>query len=116
MAEEAIEHTDDLGRRKALRKGCEVDDVGELNWSAIVRASAFSRSAIERGRMFRSRLSALAWASRRWRANTARSVNTIVPPTATFSPSIVLVNHFGTVGSTPPSNSPARPEPKNTTR
>ena len=36
-----------------------------------------------------------ASASRRWRANTASSVNTIVPPTAMLRASIVLVNHVG---------------------
>jgi hypothetical protein len=43
-------------------------------------------------------------------------VNTIVPPTATLRPSIVLVNHSGTAGDTPPISSPAMPEPRNTTR
>src|SRR5919201_799282 len=65
--------------------------------------------------MLSSRFSALACssrsamsASRRWPANRASSVNTIVPPTVTLRASMVLVNHSGTAGDTPPSSSPAR--------
>jgi hypothetical protein len=72
--------------------------------------------------MLSSRLSAFACstrsaatASRRWRAKTASSVKTIVPPTITLAASIVLVNHRGTAGDTPPQSSPAMPEPRKTT-
>ena len=42
-------------------------------------------------------------------------MNTIVPPTVMLRASIVLVNHSGTAGDTPPSSAPAIPEPRNTT-
>ena len=73
--------------------------------------------------MFSRRFSAFACscrsaasASRRCRANNARSVNTIVPPTAMFRASIVLVNQFGGGDQIGPMISPAMPEPRNTTR
>ena len=63
---------------------------------------ALSLSAIDRGRMLSRRLSAFACsirsaASASWRccAKTASSVKTIVPPTATLSASIVVVNQRG---------------------
>ena len=90
-----------------------------VNWSAMVLGLDFSRSAIEPGRMFSSRLSArscsirsAASASARCFANSARSVNTIVPPTAMFSASIRLENHSGS-GDWVPSTTAARPEPRN---
>ena len=127
VREEVVEHADDLGRREPLASGVKSTTSAnridaELNWSAIVWVWALSRSAIDRGRMLSSRLSALdcssrnaASASRRWLANTASSVKTIVPPTVMLRASIVLVNHTGTAGDTPPSSSPAMPEPRNTT-
>ena len=94
----------------------------EVNWSAIVWGSAFSRSAIGRGSTLRSRLSAWSWAiwravnaSCRCLANSARSVNTIVPPTAMLSASITLVNHAGS-GELVPRISPARPHARKTAR
>jgi hypothetical protein len=44
------------------------------------------------------------------------SVNTMVPPTAMFSASIVLVNQTGSGSQTGPMISPASPDPRNTTR
>ena len=67
----------------------------EVNWSAIVPGSAFSLSAIGRGSTLSSRFSAWSWAicravsaSCRCLANSARSVNTIVPPTEMLSASM----------------------------
>ena len=64
----------------------------ELKWSAIVRVSTLSRSAIDCGRTLSSRFSAFscstrsaASASRRWRANIASSVKKIAPPTAVMT-------------------------------
>ena len=92
------------------------------NWSAIVCVSAFSLSAIERGRMLSRRFSAFACstrsaasASRRCLAKTASSVNTIVPPTAMFSASIVLVNHSGTGSATRADDLARDPDPRKTT-
>ena len=86
-----------------------------VNWSAIVWGSAFSLSAIGRGRTLRSRLSAWSCAIRRavsassrCLANSASRVNTIVPPTAMLSASIRVVNHAGS-GELVPRISPARP-------
>ena len=80
----------------------------EANWSAIVPASALSLSAIERGRMFSSRLSArscstrsAASASSRWRTNCARSPNTTAPAKVTLSAIIVGANQAGKVGPLP---------------
>ncbi len=42
-------------------------------------------------------------------------MNTIVPPTAMFRASIVLVNQTGSGSQTGPMTSPANPEPRNTT-
>ena len=94
----------------------------ELNWSAIVCESTFSRSAIELGRMFRSRFSARACsarsaarAARRCLAKTASSVKTIVPPTAMLRASIVVVNQTGIGGGIGPRMTPAVPEPRKST-
>ena len=65
VAEQVVEDADDLGRRevaptsgvKSTTSANRID--AAPNWSAIVCGSAFSRSAIERGRMFSSRFSAL---------------------------------------------------------
>ena len=61
------------------------------NWSAIVDVSALSFSAMERGRMLSSRVSArscstcsAASASSRWRTNSTSSPNTTAPPIATL--------------------------------
>jgi hypothetical protein len=56
-----------------------------------------------------------ARASRRSRANTASRVNTIAPPTAMFSASIVLVNQVGSGVQIGPMTSPAIPDPRKTT-
>src|ERR671911_467577 len=78
---------------------------------------------MERGRMLSRRFSAFACscrsapsASRRWLANTASSVNTMVPPTAMFRASIVLVNQPGSGRQIGSMSSPAIPDPRNTTR
>ena len=80
----------------------------EANWSAIVPESALSLSAIDRGRMFSSRLSArscsirsAARASSRWRTNCARSPKTTVPAKVTLSAIIVGANQAGKVGPLP---------------
>ena len=72
--------------------------------------------------MLSSRFSAFACSCRsaasacaRWLANSASSVNTIVPPTAMFSASIVLVNQPGSSGQTGPMTSPTIPDPRKTT-
>ena len=72
--------------------------------------------------MLSKRFSALACstrsaasASRRCFANTARSVKTIVPPTAMFNASIVVVNQSGSGSQIGPMSSPASPDPRNTT-
>ena len=58
MAEQVVEDAHYFCRRQTLRHRGEVDDIGEQDrgdiqsWSAIGCVEAFSRSAIERGRMF----------------------------------------------------------------
>ena len=101
MGEQVVEDPDDLVRPTALATGVKSTTSAnridaELNWSAIGCACAFSCSAIELGRMLRSRFSDLACspearssASRRCLANSANSVKTIVPPTTMFNASIV---------------------------
>ena len=86
-----------------------------VNWSAMVSGLAFSRSAIVPGRMLRSRLSARSCSARssvsasaRCFANSASSVNTVVPPTAMLSVSIRCENHSGRV-ETGPTTMPASP-------
>ena len=80
----------------------------------MVCGSAFSFSAIERGRMLSSRVSARSCASWRCWAKTASSKNATPPATTTFSASIVLLNH---PGSGPAGHSsPAMPEARNTSR
>ena len=75
------------------------------NWSAIVAVSALSLSAIERGRMFRSRFSARSCSTRsaatacsRCRTNCTRSPNTTEPATVTLSAIINGANHAGNSG------------------
>ena len=128
VTEHVIEVADHRGGREPLRPGREVHHVGEQDRGRLelVRdrlSLAFSRSAIERGRMFSRSLSALACssrsaasASRRWLANTASSVNTMAPPTAMLRASIVLVNQLGSGDQIGPTISPAIPDPRNTTR
>ncbi len=87
------------------------------NWSAIVVVSALSFSAMERGRMFNSRFSALSCSacrasstSSRWRTNATSSPNTTAPVTVTLSAIIVLSNQAGRVDLPPPASSPTSPE------
>jgi hypothetical protein len=94
----------------------------EFSWSAIGCVDAFSRSAIERGRMLSNSPSDFACstrraarASRRSWANTARRMNTIAPPTVMLRASIVVVNNPGIAGGMAPSISPRNPEVRNTT-
>ena len=91
------------------------------NWSAIVVGSALSRSAMEWGRMLRSRLSPRscsirrsASASSRCRTNVARSPNTTVPAKVTLSATMVLWNHTGSGERPPLASSPTIPETRNT--
>jgi len=73
--------------------------------------------------MLSKRFSALACSTRsaaraslRCLAKSARRVNTMVPPTAMFIASIVLVNQSGGGSQTGPMISPARPDPRKTMR
>ena len=108
LAEQSIEQPDDLGRRQAVRSRREVDDVGEQHRrrrelvgdrlrarpSAARRSSPGGCSAAG-SRPAPARSAAPTSASSRCFANSASSVNTIVPPTVMFSASIRLENHSG---------------------
>jgi hypothetical protein len=93
----------------------------ESKWSAIAWVAAFSRSAIELGKMFTrsasdfscSARSALS-ASLRCLAKEARSKNATDAEPITFNASIVLVNQAGRSASEN-SASPARPVSRKTT-
>ena len=107
MTEQVIEEADDLGGRSRSDQGVKSTTSAnrieaESNWSAIGWVCGLqplgdrARQDVEQevfglGLLRRSAASA----SPRWRANTASSVNTMVPPTAILRASIVLVNQPG---------------------
>ena len=127
VAEEVVEHADDLGRREPLRERGEVHDVGEQDRRRAELVGDRLRLGLEpvgdrprqdveqqalRPRLLlsqrRERVPALAGEHGQQREDDRAADRTL-------RASIVLVNHTGTAGDTPPSSSPAMPEPRNTT-
>ena len=109
-------YADHLGRWQPLRPGGEVDHVGEQDRGRAELVGDRLRLCLEpvgdrprqdvQQQVLRLRLlvTQRRSASSRCLANSARSVKTIVPPTAMLSASIVLVNQPGRGGEMVPSD------------